>query len=123
MKHTSLCIDMIYERIYEELFYNEREKFELMENTANGLFLQFRKPIKYDLTIPGSKNIFRLLNIFQDNLSGKLIKSEKVNCLYPRYIERRVNFDFGNKISKKLENGFNLCFGLKSRRLRLTRLH
>ncbi len=106
---------MKYERLYEELFHNEKEKFSLMENTANALLLQFTEPIKYDLAIPGSKNISRLLNIFQENLSGNYIKPEDVNCIHPSYIDRRINFNFGDELSKKVDEGLNLCFGLKNK--------
>jgi len=106
---------MTYERLYEELFHNDKDKFELMENTANALLLQFKEPLKYDLTIPSSKSILRLLNIFQDGREGKIIFPDKVNCLYPSYQEKPINFNFNHKYSKRVEEGLNLCFGLKSR--------
>jgi hypothetical protein len=106
---------MEYERFYEDLFYNKREKFELMENTANALLLQFEEPIKYDLTIPSVRGILKLLNIFQDGHDGKIIFLERVNCLYPDYSDRPINFNFNHKNFKRIEEGLNLCFSLKSK--------
>lgn len=106
---------MNYERLYEELFHNEKEKFNLMKNTANGLLLQFVEPIKYDLTIPSDTGILRLLNIFQDWQKGKIISPEEVNCLYPAYVDKPIDFDFGYNSSKRIEEGLNLCFGLNSK--------
>jgi len=102
---------------YEDLYNNDKEGFELMENTANALALGFKEPIKYDLKIPGASDIRRLLYIFQDGFNGEIIDPSEVDCCVPQYFTFPHSFevDFADKFPKRIKKGLELCFNVESK--------
>lgn len=102
---------------YDDLYNNDKESFDLMENTANALALQFKEPIEYDLTIPKAHDIRRLLYIFQDGCDGRIINPSNVDCIFPNYQNKGRIFevDFAEKFPKRIKEGLELCFKTKDK--------
>jgi hypothetical protein len=95
---------------YKDLYYNNKKGFELMENTANALLLQFKEPLKYDLTIPPVWNIKRLMHMFEDNFHGEIINPLEVDCCYPIYNDKSLKLNFNNQTSIRVVGGLEFCF-------------
>jgi hypothetical protein len=95
---------------YGNLYFNNRESFNMMKNSANALLLQFKEKIKYDMTIPCAGDIKRLLFIFQDGFDGKIINPSNVDCCIPNYSDKPFKLDFEDKFSSIIQGGLELCF-------------
>ena len=90
--------------------YQYPKLFELMENSANALLLQFKTPIKFDLTIPRSNNIERLLHIFQEGFNGETIDPSQVDCCYPVFDNQPLLLNFEGKSPGRIGFGLGYCF-------------
>jgi hypothetical protein len=100
---------------YEDLYHNNKKGFELMENTANALILQFKEPLKYDLTIPDAYSIKRLMHIFEDTLYGRVIDPVEVNCCYPIYSDKSLKLNFRKLTSLRVIGGLEFCFTIEDK--------
>lgn len=108
---------MEFQRAYDDMFYNDKKGFELMNNSADALILQFREPAEFDLPIPGAYDIKRLLYLFQEGFDGNIIDYNLVDCCIGTFPDRGRNFklDFGDKFPTRVKEGLELCFKTKDK--------
>jgi hypothetical protein len=79
------------------------KKTQLLHIYCDALLLEFKNPVVYDLSMPSAYNIYSLINLSLEILSGKKIKPKEVNCVSTchDYNKNKISF---NKLNSVLKN-------------------
>lgn len=87
---------------------NFQKEYEFQEQTCEALLLQFRKPRVYDLAIPDTTDIKRLVTISGRLMNGEEINPESVDCITssPKYNNLQIlKKEYFSKLSPKVSEG------------------